>query len=100
MASSPSYAAKHRTLDLSHVELDSPDYATIRQQRMDRNRRTMEAADKGITRTILPEADQISAEVRAAVQIQRIYRGHQGRQEYTDRLFARFQQVRVAEKLD
>ncbi|GFN73900.1 schwannomin-interacting protein 1 [Plakobranchus ocellatus] len=81
MATSPknNKPEEHLVLDLSHVELDAPDYESIRQQRMDRNRRTM-------------EVDQNGAETNAAVQIQRFYRGHQGRKEYTNRLFAKYEQ--------
>ncbi|XP_012938936.1 uncharacterized protein LOC101850726, partial [Aplysia californica] len=88
---SPSSGA-HLPLDLTHVEIEVPNYGVLREERMNRNRETMQAVDKGISKDILPEVDLTSAETGAAVCIQRHFRGHQGRKVYVEKLYTKYEE--------
>ncbi|CAH1782272.1 unnamed protein product, partial [Owenia fusiformis] len=87
----------------SGITIDTPDYAQIRQDRMDRNRETMKALNLMIAKDIIPQDracsglhnntnnDTRTREDRAATCIQRHYRGHLGRQQYINKLYEKFE---------
>ncbi|XP_076454372.1 uncharacterized protein LOC143289262 isoform X2 [Babylonia areolata] len=75
--------------------LDEPNYDQMRDDRMQRTGQAMRAVDAGLTSQLLPEcggAARLSAEDRAAVVIQKHFRGHLGRKVYIERLFLKFEE--------
>eukprot|EP00057_Strongylocentrotus_purpuratus_P025755 XP_011680229.1 PREDICTED: uncharacterized protein DDB_G0283697 isoform X4 [Strongylocentrotus purpuratus] len=74
----------------SDISLSCPDLKALRKEREDRTRATMQAVDPALTRTLLPENIDSSAEDKAATRIQSSYRGHLGRKLYLQLLLQQF----------
>ncbi|XP_067668533.1 IQCJ-SCHIP1 readthrough transcript protein-like isoform X1 [Haliotis asinina] len=86
-------AELYPSLDMGpQPELDQPDYQQMRDDRMGRNRRAMQALDPGVLKEILPKNCELSQVEKAALCIQRYFRGYKGRQLYRDLLFERFEE--------
>ncbi|KAJ8030722.1 hypothetical protein HOLleu_27208 [Holothuria leucospilota] len=80
--------------DTAELQLSCPDLDDLRSQRQERTRSAMEALDSGLMKRTLPDiCSHISLEERAAVCIQRHFRGHLGRKEYLQALFYKFEEV-------
>ncbi|KAL5004856.1 hypothetical protein ScPMuIL_018312 [Solemya velum] len=70
--------------------LDKPDIQKLRQDRMERNKKTMKAADSGIAEKLFPEKSKKSPEEAAAICIQKHFRGYMSRKKYVEYLFEQF----------
>ncbi|XP_038050435.1 uncharacterized protein LOC119723710 isoform X2 [Patiria miniata] len=74
----------------TNTSLACPDFNAMRSERRDRTRATMQALNPGLTKTVLPEAETLSRQDKAAVCIQSRYRGYLARKKYVELLFEKF----------
>ncbi|XP_035693736.1 uncharacterized protein LOC118427880 [Branchiostoma floridae] len=73
--------------------LECPSYEALRSDRRRRTRESMQAVDSRLAASVIPKVDNLTREERAAIILQKHFRGHLARKEYINILWAQFDQV-------
>ncbi|XP_019620411.1 PREDICTED: uncharacterized protein LOC109466967 isoform X1 [Branchiostoma belcheri] len=72
--------------------LECPSYEALRRDRRRRTRESMQAVDSRLAASVIPKVDNLTREERAAITLQKHFRGHLARKEYINLLWAQFDQ--------
>jgi len=83
------HVVEQTNIDLS---LPLPDMEKLERSRRAKTREAMEAINPTLAHRIIPKENALSVEEKAAVDIQRVFRGHLARKEFVERLYEKYMQ--------
>eukprot|EP00794_Sanderia_malayensis_P010880 gene10880-12036_t len=85
------------TGSMEDMKLTSPDMNAVKRQREERTRAAMEAFNPALAHKLLPKA--LSPTEKAAIDIQRVFRGYLGRKKYFDKLYEKYEKLSLWDAL-